>query len=1037
MSQISSGVGLISGLPTANIIDALIQAQSRPRDLLQERVSGISEQRTALADLSARLLALQSTISKLGDVSAFNRFAANSSNENILTATAGPGAVPGILNLTVRSLVANHQLISGGFADADVTPVGAGQITIEVGNGGLNQATRLGDLNGGAGVRQGTFEIEDRAGNTARIDVSAAVDVQEVLDAINSNTAIQVRARVSGNGIVLEDLNTNATGTLAARDVSGGFVAADLGIAQVASSTTPDRIVGSGVIFLTDGTPLGLLNDSNGVRVAAGGDDFTITSADGSVSFGVSLKGTITDTTRLEVLNNGNGVRLGEVRITNRAGASAVVDLSGAQTAGDVRSAISNAVDSSGASLDVSVSFVSTGGVGSLIVTDASAPPPADDADENDPATPRLVIEDVTGFAARDLGIARNTITDSFVGNGVHRITTVGDVVRAINFADGNFDGFGSTVTASLTANGLQIVDPTLGAPNDTVIAAVGTSRAAADLGIEGTFQDQLQTRHLLAGLNTVLLSSLNGGGGVQLGTVDFTSGAGVTTTIDFAGAQSVQDVLDRINATTATSGISAGINGPGHGIAITDVSGGAGQLIVQDASGSTAADLGISGSATGRLDGANAQRRYIAENTLLGDLNGGRGVRPGEIEIRNTDGQVFTITVGPNQTDVGNVIDLINAGGQALGVTAAVNANGDGILITDTNSGSQRLRVRDINGGLAATDLRIAAEADTGAGSIDGSFEIRVDVHAGDTLADVARKISDASPDVAASVINDGASSSSFRLSVNSEVTGKRGELVFDATSVGLSMRTLVHAQDAVVQIGGDSVSPIVVSSSTNTLSNVAPGVDINLVNSSNEPVTLSVTPDVNTLVEDLNRFVSDYNAVIDRIDELTSFDSETEQRGLLLGDSTVSVVESRLARSVIGRFDGASPDASTLAAVGITFGGGGRLSFDEEAFRAKFADDPEAVAQLFTADATGVGAVLKNALDSLTNDTTGLLSRRDDVLGEQVDDLNSRIDSLSTLLDRRREQLTRQFANLETVLAGLQDQQNALVQLASLAGA
>lgn len=1039
MSQISSGVGLISGLPSADIIESLLQAQSRPQQLLQQRVAGLTRQRTALADLNARLLSLQSTISRLGETTAFRRFGANSSNENILTATAGPGASPGLLNLSVRSLVTSHQLITRGFADSDSTPIGAGEITIEVGEGRLNRSTRLGDLNGGVGVRRGSFEIVDRAGNTAVIDIGAAVDVQEVLDAINSNTSIQVRASASGNGIVLQDLNTsaNATGAFEVRELAGGFAATDLGIFGIASAATPDQIVGGDVFFLTDSTQLTRLNDGNGVRIAPGGDDFTITSADGSASFGVSLKGNLTDNTRLEVLNNGNGVRLGEIQITNRAGAIGVVDLTGAQTVGEVRALIDGAVDATGNSLEITATSVATSGVGSLIITDASAPPLADDIASDDPAAPHLIIEDLTGFASRDLGIAVDTTDTSFVGGGIHRITTIGDVIRAINFAEGNFDGFGSTITASLTANGLQLSDPTLGAPNDTIVTAVGTSKAAADLGIEGTFQDQLQSRHLLAGVNTVLLSSLNGGSGVQLGTVNFTSGAGVTTSIDFTGAETIQDVIDRINATTSTSQVRATINGPGHGLSIEDVSGGAGQLQIQDTAGTTAADLGFAGAGAGRIDGANTQLRYIAENTKLSKLNGGRGVRGGEIEIRATSGATFNVTIGAGQKTVGDVINLINASGQALGVTASINATGDGILITDINAGTQRLRVSDINGGLVAADLRLASEADDGVGTIDGSFEIRIDVDADDTLSDIAQKIGDATSDVSASVINDGASSASFRLAITSQVSGKRGELIFDPGSLGLGVSTLVKAQDAVVLVGGGSGSSVVVTSSTNTLSGVIPGVGIDLHNVSDEVVSLSVTPDVDALVEDLNRFATEYNAVIDRIDELTGFDQETEERGLLLGDSTVSQVESRLARAVIGRFSGVSPSVSTLASVGMTFGDGGRLTFDEDRFREQFAEDPDGVAQLFTTPDSGVGAVLESALESLTDDTDGLITRRDGVLLDQVDDLNDRIGALDLLLERRRAQLERQFANLESVLAGLQDQQTALNQLAQLAGA
>ena len=84
-------------------------------------------------------------------------------------------------------------MISGGFADASTTPVGTGEISIEFGDARVNKPTLLGDLNGGDGIRRGTFRITDRAGNTADINVSSAVDVAEVLDMINTAGEIDVQ----------------------------------------------------------------------------------------------------------------------------------------------------------------------------------------------------------------------------------------------------------------------------------------------------------------------------------------------------------------------------------------------------------------------------------------------------------------------------------------------------------------------------------------------------------------------------------------------------------------------------------------------------------------------------------------------------------------------------------------------------------------------------------------------------------------------------------------------------------------------------
>ena len=47
----------------------------------------------------------------------------------------------------------------------------------------------------------------------------------------------------------------------------------------------------------------------------------------------------------------------------------------------------------------------------------------------------------------------------------------------------------------------------------------------------------------------------------------------------------------------------------------------------------------------------------------------------------------------------------------------------------------------------------------------------------------------------------------------------------------------------------------------------------------------------------------------------------------------------------------------------------------------------------------------------------------------------MNDRVDRMNELLDRKRNRLTRQFLAMESALAEMQAQQNALSQLSSLA--
>src|SRR5690606_11157298 len=95
---------------------------------------------------------------------------------------------------------------------------------------------------------------------------------------------------------------------------------------------------------------------------------------------------------------------------------------------------------------------------------------------------------------------------------------------------------------------------------------------------------------------------------------------------------------------------------------------------------------------------------------------------------------------------------------------------------------------------------------------------------------------------------------------------------------------------------------------------------------------------------------------------------------------------------------------------------------------------DNPDAVKSFFSDKTHGFGAKATKALDSLTNPLTGSFKLQDDALADSMERIEQRVAHLDDLLLRRRDRLIRQFAKMEEALSGLQAQQNALLQLASL---
>ncbi len=1023
MSGISSGVGILSGINSAQLIEQLIQIEAAPRKLLEARVTAIDAKRTAFLELSAKILGIKSAASQFNKLDFFKRFSANSTDESTLLATASGEAVPGSYTFRVHSLVTNHSLLSRGFANPDSEPVGAGELTIEVGKGKVNRATDLSTLRGGAGVRRGVISITDRTGAKAEVDLSTAVTVDDILTAINSNTAINVRARVSGvdsNGatgdrIVIED-TSGGTGNLVIADRPGGFTATDLGILV---NGAVGRVDGDDLVRLTDTTPLSLLNDGNGIGRLLNGTDLTFETSFGN--FNVSLTDFLNPDTSLSVLNSGVGVRTGTVRITDRSGQSADIDLSTAVTVREVIDAI-NATD-----LNISAAIVNS----HIQITDTS------EVGEN--SISELKIEDLTGYTAADLGIAESTEESAIFGRDVYRVKTVGDLVRAINAAPGN----NSFVEAAISEDGNGLTLNAYGLGNHVSVSAGSGSTAAEDLGIAGLEFDagnSIDTRPLISGLNTVLLSSLKGGDGVNLGTIRFTDRANQTSAIDFSDARTLQDVIDLINA-DETVGITASVNAAGNGLLIRDESNGNNPSItIQDVTGSLAADLGIVADSIevtndGIVNGQNLQLEYVTRQTLLSDLNGGRGVALGDFKITDKSGSVFEIELPANLTTVGQVIDVISQVTPDT-IVARINDNGDGIIVEDTSGGALPLKIEDVSGGQTAANLRLAGTSKPGKNFIDGSYETKIEIAAGDTLNDVVAKINSAKGSFSASILNDQGTVNPYRLTLSSTSAGRAGELIVDGAALGFSFTTLSAARDSVVTVGSaDAAEGVLIATKSNKIENIVPGVTLDLLSPSDDPVTINVAQDVDGIVDDVREFVDAYNELQGTIDDDIAYNADTEARGPLLGEPTVNVIRNRMHNVVQSAFDGVAGSLSRLSGLGISLGPNNRLQFNEERFREVYDASPQQVEQIFTTTDLGFGDKLLDTVDELTRDFDGVLTRQDDLLADQQELLNDQIANMNLLLNAKRARLQAQFVSLERTLAFLQDQQTSLATIAQLA--
>ena len=452
---------------------------------------------------------------------------------------------------------------------------------------------------------------------------------------------------------------------------------------------------------------------------------------------------------RLELFGGGQGVRRGEIRITDRSGVHAVVDLSTVQTVDDVLEAVNNTAG-------VNVTAVAHGGGIRLI-----------DATGQD--TSNLKVQEVgNGTTAALLGLAGIDVAADVAdgadmlqlydgmslsvlndGRGVRISTAVPEIEWTLrdgtSSSDAGFDAIDfspllsgtSTVVedndlgdildainsvapeklkAEIGPDGhrLVITDLTAGAGEFTLSSTADVS-ALADLGLDGVepVGDTITGNRILGGAKTVLLSSLNGGRGFgQLGAVELNDRSGASDTVDLSSAETLEDIVERINA--ADVGIVAGVNEARNGIELTDTTGSqAANLIVANADATNTADqLGIAVDAdVAYKNSGDMHLQVVAHNTLLDELNGGGGVARGTLTIVDSKGGQGTLNVRDDSIEtVGDVIREIDRLGLAL--YAEINETGDGIRLVDTGGGAGAPTVKEGNTSTAA-DLHLLGNAE------------------------------------------------------------------------------------------------------------------------------------------------------------------------------------------------------------------------------------------------------------------------------------------------------------------------------------
>ncbi len=244
-------------------------------------------------------------------------------------------------------------------------------------------------------------------------------------------------------------------------------------------------------------------------------------------------------------------------------------------------------------------------------------------------------------------------------------------------------------------------------------------------------------------------------------------------------------------------------------------------------------------------------------------------------------------------------------------------------------------------------------------------------------TLTGLSNAINQANVGVSAYIVQENATS--YRMVLNAQNQGTAGKIAITNSVTGTNALTLAEsqqAQDTTLHFGSGDTA-VTVTRSGNTLTDVIPGVTLNLASGiENTNVSLTVSRSYANIEQTINDFATQYNNLIDDISNQQSFDTTSNATGPLFGQYQLNEIKSDMASTIMGTVPNLASTMSSVDEVGITTDTSGKLVVDTSALVSALQSNFDGVMHLFGASGTSTNADIVyqgSSNDTKTSPSTG----------------------------------------------------------------
>lgn len=257
----------------------------------------------------------------------------------------------------------------------------------------------------------------------------------------------------------------------------------------------------------------------------------------------------------------------------------------------------------------------------------------------------------------------------------------------------------------------------------------------------------------------------------------------------------------------------------------------------------------------------------------------------------------------------------------------------------------------------------------------------------------------------VTASILNNGTTN---KLVISANNSGLANSVTLGGTlATSLASTTTQAATDASLNVDG-----VPITSTSNTVSNVLPGVTLTLQNIGT--TNLSVTRDVSAITSKVTDFVNSYNKLV------TAIGNDRMKGGPLEADSTALSIQDQLTGVINTTANIAGGSYGYLAQVGVSIQKDGTMALDSTAFTSAISTNFNSVVSLFTDSSQGFASRLYDQSFNMLG-SGGLLQNKTDGLNNRINDIQTQSDQLNSRLVLTQQRLQAEYSAMDSMVASM----------------